>query len=675
MVRNLPVIDGFSNLKNLDAGGAGTVYSATDDRHNRQVAIKILTGQVLDQDMRDSFARELQAMGALSDHPYITTVYQSGFTENSDDPYLVMPLYEGSYKEKLEIQGPLTVEEFHDTAIKILSALATAHDRDILHRDIKPANIFVGEYGTQPKLGDFGISTLVGSGKTTTTSIAYTLTYAPPELLDGQRQTKLSDIYTLGATFYTLLAGKPPYAAANTTALIAKILTTAPNPLPIHVPATTASLIMEMLDQDPTKRPQTCHEVADALQAQQKHPTPLLTTETADHASTHFEAPFTETASDLDDTAPTRVSQPKTQTPNQNHPPETDKKSRWLAIGAAAVALVVLAGGAIFYGFIKPSPTNEQQRNPANGADSTLSTSAGDDAQVTGTLSGHTNSVSSVRWSPDGKTIATASWDNTAKLWDPTTGENTQTFEGHTDRVVMVAWSPDGKTVATASWDNTVKLWDPTTGENTQSLEGHEDSLEAVAWSPDGETIATSSWDDDVKLWNPTTGENTQTLAGNVDGVVVLAWAPDSKRLAVTSDERNVKLWDTTTSEGPRVLETYTTFVGSVGWSPDGDTLVTGGRDGSEDTIKLWNPTTGENTQTLVGHTNLVLSIAWSPDGTTIATASDDQTVKLWDPTTGSSIQTIETNVEGAVWLDWSPDGKTLASSGSDDTAKLWSVS
>ena len=286
------------------------------------------------------------------------------------------------------------------------------------------------------------------------------------------------------------------------------------------------------------------------------------------------------------------------------------------------------------------------------------------------TLEGHT-SVQSVSFSPDGKMLASGAEDNTVKLWDVATGENTATLEEHTSWISSVAFSPDGATLASGSGDRTIKLWDVATGENTATLEGHGVEVSSVIFSLDGATLVSGSYDNTIKLWDIATGTNIFTLQGHTEGINTVLFSPDGKTLASGSYDNTIKLWDIVTRRNTSTLEGHTGWVESVAFSPDGKTLASGSWD---KTIKLWDVATGTNISTFELHTDWVESVAFSPDGKTLASGSWDQTaVKLWDVETGHNFATLE-----ARWVysvAFSPDGRILAYGSGDGTITLWDAS
>ena len=285
-----------------------------------------------------------------------------------------------------------------------------------------------------------------------------------------------------------------------------------------------------------------------------------------------------------------------------------------------------------------------------------------------GTLTGHMYLVNSACFSPDGKTVVTAS-GKIAKLWDAATCRERGTLTGHADNVNSACFSPDGKTVLTASDDRTAKLWDAATCRELGTLTGHIWTVNSACFSPDGKMVVTASDDHTAKLWDAATCRERGTLTGHTDYVHSACFSPDGKTVVTASQDYTAKLWDAATCREIGTLTGHTGGVNSACFSPDGKTVVTASRD---DTAKLWDAATCRELGTLTGHINRVNSASFSPDGKTVLTASDDRTAKLWDAATCRELGTLTGHTGWVNSACFSPDGKTVVTSSYDKTAKLW---
>ena len=175
----------------------------------------------------------------------------------------------------------------------------------------------------------------------------------------------------------------------------------------------------------------------------------------------------------------------------------------------------------------------------------------------TQTFTGHSDSVNSVAVSPDGKYLASGSskiikgkyfWNDDTHcgelfIWDAKSGQRIKTLEGHSNRVFSLSWSPDGKYLASGSWDYTVIIWDAKSGQRIKTLYGHSRGVKSVCWSPDGKYLASGSTDKTVIIWDANSGQRIKSLEGHSSLVKSVCWSPDGKYLASGSGDKTVKIW------------------------------------------------------------------------------------------------------------------------------------
>ncbi|QAY62161.1 serine/threonine protein kinase [Xylanimonas allomyrinae] len=355
-----PVIPGLTYVSPLGSGGFADVFLYQQDMPRRQVAVKVLLADLTDPEMRRMFYAESDLLARLSSHPSILTVYEASVSADGR-PYIAMEYCPVSLGARFR-HDKLKVPAVLDAGVRIACALESAHRVGVLHRDVKPSNILVTDFGT-PVLADFGIATSL-RGSAPGTAAAMSVPWSAPEVVtEKSAGTVASEVWSLGGTVYSLLAGRSPFerpgaAGQNSREhLVRRIVRAAYVPTGrADVPAALDDVLARTMTREPSGRYGSALEVAQALQGVQ-HEMGLVPTalEVAGDRWTAERRDLT-----LDDSALRGVPRPRVEHTSRRRP-GTPAASRGSGTGTAAVrrrtwpwvvaatvaAVAVLVGGVV----------------------------------------------------------------------------------------------------------------------------------------------------------------------------------------------------------------------------------------------------------------------------------------------------------------------------------------
>jgi WD40 repeat protein len=668
----------YRAIEPLTQGKLGSTFLAIDEDQPSQppCAIKQFIQGDGDRNQSGSFYSLAEELAEIGKHPQIPSLLASFEQEGSQ--YIVQEYIEGqNLEQELAEAGTFNEAQIRKLLHEILPVIDFVHSFNIIHRDIKPENIIRSQETNQLILVDFGtagIHTRFNQIKPGT--ITGSPEYAAPEQTKG-KAVIASDFYSLGLTCLHLLTGLSSFDLYDIKSEVWVWRDYLKNPVSPQL----GQLLDKLVERDWKLRYNRVDRIFKDLK---------------------------------------KVALP-TFAPNE-------KTRLATAIGGATVALLSLiithrlpsptpqTGLTSSVEIESPRPKLRYQPPKVN---SIKPYSALSEMPPMRTLASTSGPVWSVAVSPDGKTIASGSWDGTIQLWQVSVDHARipiQTLAGHTGAVWSVAVSSDGKLLASGSADMTVKIWNLQTGELLKTLKGHSAGVFSIAFSPDNTMLASGSFDKTIKLWNINDdksgkyrgyshghsqvyshghsqvysfhghsqvysaheysqlyshGYPLRTLLGHTQEVQSVAFSPDGQTLASGSTDGTVKLWQVSTGKALRTLSGHNDSVWSVAIAPDGQTLASGSWDR---TVKLWNLNTGEIKRTLRGHSKQVHSIAFSPDGGILASGDLGGTIKLWSARSGCQKGTLKGHSD-SVEISFPADGKTMITGSFDDTIKMWRLS
>jgi dipeptidyl aminopeptidase/acylaminoacyl peptidase len=275
----------------------------------------------------------------------------------------------------------------------------------------------------------------------------------------------------------------------------------------------------------------------------------------------------------------------------------------------------------------------------------------------------HPSAVNMVAFSPDGRLLATAGDDNSARVWEVGSGRERRRLL-HDNKVYGVAFSPDASLLATGSWDDTARLWDTTSWQERDRITG--DTIWDVAFSSDGRLLATAGTID-VRVWEVASVREWSSASARIT-VWGVAFSPDDRLLASAHNDAMARVWEMASGQERRRF-VHSDRVSGVAFSPDGRLLATAGDDNS---ARVWEVGSGRE-RVRLSHGDKVRTVAFSPDGRLLATGCFDDAARIWEVASGRERARLP-HGSTVSSVAFSPDGRLLATGSWDATATIWSL-
>ena len=683
-------------------GGMGVILNAFDTDIQRDVAMKVISSSWQDsREYTERFIKEAQVQGQL-EHPNICPVHELGkdgngriyFTMKMVKGYSLAQMIQKSREDGVS-QNPKRLTEILNNFLKICDGITFAHSKGIIHRDLKPDNIMVGDFG-EIYVMDWGLVRIVGteddeheyelaidnrSGqddtiKTLVGSVVGTPAYMPPEQAAGLvwEMDMRSDIYSLGALLYELLALEPPFPDENAWEVLGKIRFEKPPPPSSHAPAEGISpeldhIVMKCLAKAKEMRYQTVRELKQEVELfLSGRPIGAM-----EYSSWQVFAKWF-------------------------------ARNKVISTAVLAVVIVIMVSASIAYVNMSRAWKSEQDarvRAEENARVAIASRAVAEERRTEAEVSELKSRFNLAMVREEKKEIGEAvrlyreiKRDIIANridifpfidlaIWRARYNEGRSIVEQMTISSEnlpsrCVCFRPQSRELAIGCGDGTIRLSDQESGEILSLSKGKFAPVTCLAFDPGGGLLAAGYGDSTLRVWDVTNlveyaclkDPSLQHDQAHARPVTCLAFSSDGRRLVSSGDEV-IKLWDVEKKRVIRQLWGHLRNVLSVAFSPDGNSVASGGKDGL---VHLWDVENGKLIRVLYQHPTPVKKVAFSPDGKTLLSVSEDTAITLWDLVDNREIELLKGHETDVTALDINPDGTVLAAGCGDSTVRFWDI-